>query len=122
MTTAIYKVALPKDEYDDLFERLENGKEIEITDRWGKSSRIYLKDGKIYDTDRFNGKFDYDREVEPLDTSKYDRFVYNTKWGEYIDNYSSTQSKSHRGPFESSHRSDQAVLMFPRRVSGRSFR
>lgn len=75
-----YSVSIPQSEYDDLMLRLQAGEEVFLKDQHHKRSRIYLKDGKMYDTDRLDGKIDFDREVLPL-PKDLSRFEVRSEWG-----------------------------------------
>ena len=65
-TPSISCVGVPKAHYDELQKMFDAGEEVSVTDRWGQSSKLYRKDGKIYDPDRLNGTIDFDREVVPM--------------------------------------------------------
>ena len=84
MTAQTYQVAVPQVEYNDLLLRLSCGETVSLTDAQGDRHPIYLKDGKIYDTDRLRGKFDYDREVVGIDEHHGES---KTKWARFNRDY-----------------------------------
>ena len=65
--TPNYVVGMRQTEIDDFHRRLDAGEEVFTTNKFGVKSRVYRKDGKLYDSDRAGGIFDSDREIKPID-------------------------------------------------------